>query len=50
MIFTLASLMVIILAVTIARWVVRVPLLRTLSLSVDQWADSVNGEELETLR
>lgn len=50
MIFTLASLMVIVLAITIARWVVSIPLLRTLSLSVDQWADSVNGEELETLR
>lgn len=50
MIFTLASLMVVILAITIVRWVLSVPLLRTLSLSVDQWADSVHGEELESLR
>ena len=50
MIFTLASLMVIILAVTIVRWIASVPLIRTLSLSVDQWADGVQGQETEPLR
>ncbi len=48
MIFTLASLLVIILSITIWRWIASVPLLRTLSLSVDQWADSVQGHEAET--
>ncbi|MES2002867.1 MAG: hypothetical protein V4444_11250 [Pseudomonadota bacterium] len=50
MIFTLASLAVIILAITVVRWVASVPLLRTLSISVDQWADSVQGQDSGPLR
>ena len=50
MIFTLASLAVIILAIAIVRWIASVPLLRTLSISVDQWADSVQGEDGGPLR
>ena len=49
MIFTLASLLVIVLSITIVRWIASVPLLRTLSASVDQWADAVHGQEAETL-
>ena len=50
MIFTLASLLVIVLSVTIVRWIASVPLIRTLSLTVDQWADGVHGPETEPLR
>ena len=50
MIFTFASLLVIILAITIVRWIASVPLIRTLSASVDQWADSVQGQDAEPLR
>jgi len=37
--------MVVILAVTIVRWIVSVPLVRTLSASIDQWADAVQGQD-----
>ena len=45
MIAILASLAVIVLAITIVRWVASVPIIRTLSVSIDQWADSVQGAE-----
>ena len=35
----------IILAVTVVRWVVAVPIIRTLSTSIDSWADGVQGED-----
>jgi hypothetical protein len=42
--------LVIVLAVTIVRWVASVPLMRTLSASIDTWADGVQGQDAETLR
>lgn len=45
MIATLAGILVIILAIALTRWVASVPIIRTLSVSIDQWADSVHGLE-----
>ena len=42
--------LVIILAITIVRWVASVPLVRTLSASIDIWADGVQGQDAETTR
>ena len=50
MISIIVSSLVLVLAVAIVRWVAAVPLLRTLSASVDCWADSVQGEEPPQLR
>lgn len=47
MIATLASGMTIILGIVIVRWFTSIPLLRTLSASIDQWADQVHGTEVE---
>jgi hypothetical protein len=47
--FITASL-VILLLVTIVRWVAAVPLMRTLTASIDSWADSVQGQDAERLR
>ena len=47
MIAALASMLVIVLTVALVRWIASVPLLHTLSVSVDQWADSVQGNEAE---
>ena len=40
-----ACILTLILMVTIVRWIAAVPLLRTLSASIDCWADSVQGQE-----
>lgn len=45
MIATLASIAVIVLSIVILRWITEVPLIRTLTASIDQWADSVQGSE-----
>lgn len=37
--------LVVILSVTVVRWIVSVPLIRTLSTSIDSWADSVQGQD-----
>ena len=42
--------LVIVLAITIVRWVASVPLMRTLSASIDSWADGVQGQDAETTR
>ena len=42
--------LVIVLAITIVRWVASVPLMRTLSASIDTWADGVQGQDAETTR
>ena len=34
-----------ILIVTIIRWIADVPLLRTLSASIDNWADELHGQD-----
>ncbi|MEO6432738.1 MAG: hypothetical protein ABIO29_02015 [Sphingomicrobium sp.] len=43
MIFTLASLIVLILSIVAFRWITDIPLMRTISASIDQWADSTHG-------
>ena len=50
MIAIVTTSLIIILAVLIARWVASVPLRRTLSASIDTWADGVQGQDAETLR
>lgn len=45
MIAILASLAVIVLSIVVVRWVASIPIIRTLSVSIDQWADSVQGGE-----
>ena len=47
MIATLASLLVILLAIALIRWIRAVPLVRTISASIDQWADDVQGSAVE---
>ena len=42
--------LVIVLAITIVHWVTSVPLMRTLSASIDSWADGVQGQDAETTR
>jgi hypothetical protein len=37
--------MVVIVSLTVVRWMVSVPLIRTLSTSIDSWADSVQGQD-----
>jgi hypothetical protein len=50
MLAIIASALVLVLSVTIVRWIAAVPLLRTLSASIDCWADSVQGQGAEPLR
>ena len=42
--------LILILAVTIVRWVAAVPLMRTLTASIDSWADGVQGQDAESTR
>jgi hypothetical protein len=46
----IASTIILLLVVAIARWIASVPLVRTLSASIDVWADAVQGREAEPLR
>ena len=46
----LAISLIIILTITLVRWIAAVPLMRTLSASIDSWADSVQGQDAESLR
>ena len=39
----IASALVLVLSVAIVRWIAAVPLIRTLSASIDGWADNVQG-------
>jgi hypothetical protein len=41
----IAGLLALVLGITIVRWIAAVPLLRTLSASIDCWADSVQGRD-----
>ena len=43
MVAIIASGLVLVLAVAIVRWIAAVPLIRTLSASIDSWADNVQG-------
>ena len=47
MIALLTCSLVVILIAAIVRWIAAAPLLRTLSASIDSWADSVHGGEAE---
>jgi len=42
--------LILILTVSIVRWIAAVPLKRTLTASIDSWADSVQGRDAESLR
>lgn len=44
----LAISLILILCVMIIRWIAAVPLLRTLTASIDSWADGVHGQDAET--
>jgi hypothetical protein len=46
----IASTIILLLVIAIARWIASVPLVRTLSASIDVWADAVQGREAEPLR
>jgi len=36
--------------VLLVRWIAAIPLVRTLSIAIDCWADSVQGAEREPIR
>ena len=42
--------LILILAIMIVRWIAAVPLMRTLTASIDSWADSVQGQDVESTR
>ena len=44
-----ASTIILLITVALVRWVAAVPLVRTLSASIDSWADAVQGREAEPL-
>jgi hypothetical protein len=44
-----ASTIILLMVLAMIRWVAAVPLVRTLSASIDQWADAVHGGEAERL-
>ena len=46
----LAISLIIILSVMLVRWVAAVPLMRTLTASIDSWADGVQGQDAESTR
>lgn len=46
MIAAICGAMVVILSLTVVRWMVSVPLIRTLSMSIDSWADGVQGQDV----
>lgn len=50
MVTIIAGILVLVLSIAIVRWIAAVPLLRTLSVSIDGWADSVQGQDVRPLR
>jgi hypothetical protein len=44
-----ASAIILLVSFAVVRWLAAVPLLRTLSASIDTWADAVQGREAERL-
>ncbi len=50
MIASILGLMMVVLMVAMVRWVASVPLVRILSVSIDQWADGVQGAECDPPR
>ena len=47
MIAIIASALVLVLAVAIVRWIAAVPLIRTLTASIDCWADNAQDESVD---
>ena len=45
MIAVISGSLAVILIVTVVRWMAAVPLLRTLSASIDNWADELHGQD-----
>ena len=46
----IASAVVLVLAVAVVRWVAAVPLIRTLSASIDCWADNAHDNSVDPER
>lgn len=44
-----ASTIILLTMLALVRWIAAVPLVRTLSASIDTWADAVQGREAEPL-
>jgi hypothetical protein len=42
--------LLLVLAVLLVRWFAAIPLVRTLTVAIDSWADSVQGSEAGPLR
>jgi hypothetical protein len=45
----IASTIILLMTMALIRWIAAVPLVRTLSASIDHWADAVHGREAEPL-
>jgi hypothetical protein len=50
MIALTTCLLLVTLVALIVRWFAAVPLVRTLSIAIDSWADSVHGADSDPLR
>ena len=46
----LAISLIVILSAMLVRWIAAVPLMRTLTASIDSWADAVQGQDAESPR
>ena len=46
---TVATMIILLITAALVRWIGAVPLVRTLSASIDTWADAVQGREAEPL-
>lgn len=46
MIAIISGTIVIVLSITLVRWVMAVPVVRTLSAAIDDWADGVQGQDV----
>jgi hypothetical protein len=46
---TVASTIILLMTLALVRWIAAVPLVRTLSASIDTWADAVQGRAAEPL-
>ncbi len=42
--------LILVLVALLVRWVSSAPLVRTLSIAIDNWADGVQGKDAEQLR
>ena len=46
----LAFSLIVVLTVLLVRWIAAVPLMETLTASIDSWADDVQGQDAEGTR